>query len=153
MLDRWIYKRSTEGLGYVLILSLPKTDELLANRVLFDISTLETFVRPSRQQAWLIMHRPPLLPDPNDFWAATITIDCSKFNSEFDSAHLFPLPSEDAGYEALLSIPFVEVPGEWLQRNEPPPDAKRHSITFGMRALPVPECVHNPSIDEYDHKC
>ncbi len=151
LLDRWVYEQSIEGLAYVLILSLPNYDELLSSRVLFDISTLEPFLRPSRQKAWLIMHRPPLLPDPNDFWAATITIDCSKFNSELKSAYLFPLPSEDAGYELLLQIPFVEVPGEWLQRNEPP-DAKSDGITFGMRALSVPECIHNSSIDEYNHK-
>lgn len=151
LLDRWVYEPSTEGVAYVLILSLPNPDELLSNRVLFDISYLDPFLRPSRQKAWLIMHRPPLLPDPNDFWAATITIDCSEFNSEIDSAHIFPLPSEDAGYKLLLSIPFVEVPGEWLDRNEPP-EKKSSGITFGMRALSVPECIHDLSIDEYNHK-
>jgi hypothetical protein len=151
MLDRWVYQPSTEGLAYVLILSLPKPDELLSNRILFDISTLEPFLRPSRQKAWLIMHRPPLLPDPNDFWAATITIDCTQFKSEIQSSYLFPLPSEDAGYKSLLRIPFVEVPGDWLQRNEPP-DTEKHGFTFGIRALPVPECVHELRIDEYNHK-
>jgi len=152
-LDQSRYKRRVDGLGYMLVFGIPNAAELLSKRRLFDISKLDPFLRPCRQQAWLLSDRRPLLPDPNDFWIATITINCSEFESVESSKNLFPLPSEDAGYKALLNIPFVEVPNDWLCKDDTDLlDPKRLKIVFGMRALPVPEYVHNEKIDEYDHK-
>jgi len=148
------YTRRTDGIGFVLVLAISNAEELKTSRRLFDISTLDPFLRPTRQKAWLLYDRKPLLPDPNDFWDATISIDCSKFIADLTSNYLFPLPNEDVGYRALLNIPFVEVPGALL-RDEPEPNPPRGRISdfdLGMRALPVPEYVHSETGDEYDHK-
>lgn len=148
------YVRREEGVGFVIVLAFPNAEELRTKRRLFDISTLDPFLRPSRQKAWLLYDRKPLLPDPNKFWVATISIDCSKFASPFSSNYLFPLPSDDVGFKALLNIPFVEVPAVWLEepREGEPRRAGSPGFDLGMRALPVPEHVHSEDKDEYNHK-
>jgi FRG domain len=148
------YVRRDEGIGYVLVLAFPNADELKEKRRLFDISALDPFLRPSRQEAWLLYDRKPLLPDPNEFWVASIGVDCSKFSSTFSSSHLFPLPADDAGFKDLLGIPFVEVPGAWLGelRDGKPRPPGSVDLDMGMRALPVPEYVHSEDKDEYNHK-
>ena len=91
-LDQSTYTRRPDGLGYIPIFAIPNADELIATQRLFDISNLEPFLRPTRQRAWLMSDRAPLLPDPNDFWAATITVDCARFQSTLSMPHLFPPP-------------------------------------------------------------
>jgi FRG domain len=100
-IEQVCYVTRTEGIGFVLVLAVPNAEALKARRRLFDISTLKPFLRPGRQKAWLLYDRKPLLPDPNEFWVATISVDCSKFKSELSSNYLFPLPTEDVG--SLLS--------------------------------------------------
>ncbi|ADW70130.1 FRG domain-containing protein [Granulicella tundricola] len=151
-LDQSSYERRTEGLGYVLLFAIPNADELIANQRLFDISNLEPFLRPARQKAWLMSDRAPLLPDPNDFWAATITVDCGHFQSALSMQQLFPPPAEDKGYARLTDIPFVEIPDEWMRKEEEPRSEKKLKIDFGMRALPVPEYTARTDKDEFDHK-
>lgn len=165
-IDQVRYEERTDGLGFVLVLAFPKVEALISGRSLFDISDLQPFLRPRRQKAWLLRDRPPLLPDPNGFWVATIRIDCGKFRSSFSSEYLFPLPNEDQGFKSLLNTPFVEIPGGWLnalrearrnreqgeEKNEPKSELDDNRIDFGMRAMPIPEYVHSEGKDEYDHK-
>src|SRR5258708_14930469 len=169
-IDQRFYAPRKEGTGYVVVLAIPDAETLKKDRRLFDISTLGPFLRPQRQNAWLIYDRHPLLPDPNEFWVASIAVDCSKFASTLSASHLFPLPKEDGGFKILLSLPYVEVPAFWLQqlaearaaaemqeqpeKSEPPEEPKsRRRIDFGMRALPLPEYPDAAvSKDEYDHK-
>src|SRR5664280_515945 len=152
-IDRLRYTRRQDGLGYVLVLSFPEPQTLTAGRRLFDISTLEPVLRPRRQKAWLAYDRRPFLPDPNDFWVATVAIDCSRFVSNLSSDFLFPLPGEDAGYGILLDTPFVEFPDAWLSRDEGEEVKKtKHHFRFGLRALTIPEYVHSEGTDEYNHK-
>jgi hypothetical protein len=96
--------------------------------------------------------RAPLLPDPNDFWAATITVDCAHFQSVLSMPQLFPPPAEDKGYASLTNIPFVEIPDEWMRKDEEPRTEKDLKIDFGIRALPVPEYTARTDKDEFDHK-
>jgi hypothetical protein len=158
LIDQQIYIRRQEGPGYVLILAIPNAGALKKQRRLFDISTLEPFLRPQRQKAWLIYDRNPLLPDPNTFWVASIAVDCPKFNSDLSSNHLFPLPTEDKGFETLLGLPYVEVPSFWVgnkegQEADPQEEKeKKVGLDFGMRALPLPEYPHSIPKDEYNHK-
>jgi hypothetical protein len=132
-------------------MAIPGSDALQVNRRLFELSDLKPFLRPQRQKAWLFYDRNPLLPDPNDFWVATIQLDCERLEPKFSSEYLFPPPAEDDGYERLLrSIPFVQIPA-------PPNEAdgeRRHpeDYSFGVRALRVPDYVHSVGRDEYDHK-
>jgi hypothetical protein len=148
------YVKRSNGEGYILLLALPSPETLQANQRLFDISKLNPFLRPDRQKAWLLLDRRPLVPDPNEFWVATIRLDCAKFPSTLSSKYLFPLPTEDQGYRALLAIPFVEVPDMWLSngghgRKKPRPQSRG---SVGLRALPIPEHVHPDSKVGYDHK-
>jgi FRG domain len=149
-LDRRSYERRQDGQGYVLVLAIPNAEELKTRRRLFDLANLDPFVRPFRQKAWLIYDRKPLLPDPNGFWVANITVDCTKFVSSLSIREMFPPPTEDKGYAALLSLPFVEVPGTWLpasaEKREAPP------IDFGIRAFKIPEYAGMNRKDEYNHK-
>jgi len=150
-LEQTEYVTREEGLGYIVVLAIPDADALKTARVLFDISTLDPFLRPQRQKAWLIAQRPPLQPDPNEFWAATIKVDCSQYVSKLSSAYLFPLPDQDEGFKTLLNIPFVELPNEWISQAKEE-KAPKFDITFGIRALPVAEYVHCREKDEYNHK-
>ena len=59
--DRVRYARRSGGLGYVIVLAMPDAEMLKTGRRLFDISTLEPFIRPSRQRAWLLLDRKPCL--------------------------------------------------------------------------------------------
>lgn len=151
-LDQSTYTRRPDGLGYILIFAIPNADELIATQRLFDISNLEPFLRPTRQRAWLMSDRAPLLPDPNDFWAATITVDCARFQSALSMPHLFPPPAEDKGYASLVDIPFVEVPDGWLPGDDKPRPPKTPDLNIGIRALPVPEYTNRVDKDEFDHK-
>ncbi len=153
-IDQIRYTRREEGMGFVLVLALPNPKVLQEKRRLFNISSLEPFLRPTRQKAWLLYDRKPLLPDPNEFWVASISVDCTKYVSDLSSVYLFPLPHEDVGFKALLNIPFVETPEAWLKDNlesEKRP-AGVPDIEIGMRALPIPEYVHSETTDEYNHK-
>jgi hypothetical protein len=152
-IDQRVYVERESGTGYLVVLAIPNADDLKQKRRLFDISTLEPFLRPQRQKAWLAYDRSPLLPDFNDYWVATIAIDCTKFTSELTSSHLFPLPTEDEGFNILMSLPYVEVPSSWIPDKDGKHDTgKQRSLNFGMRALPLPEYVHSSSKDEYNHK-
>jgi hypothetical protein len=153
-IDQIRYTKREEGVGYVLVLALQNPETLKEKRRLFDISDLKPFLRPCRQKAWLLYDKAPLLPDPNEFWVATISVDCSKLVSSLSSSHLFPLPKEDDGFRALLNVPFVEIPGAWLRKDLTPEQrrAGTRDLDFGMRALPVPEHIHSGKTDEYDHK-
>lgn len=166
-IDQRFYVPRNEGIGYVVVLAIPNPEALKEEQRLFDISKLEPFLRPQRQNAWLVYDRHPLLPDPNEFWVASIAVDCSKFVSTLSSSYLFPLPKEDAGFKTLLSLPYVEIPAFWFEQisnqrtedktadkaEEPRPSEKRHFMDVGMRALPLPEYADSKiSKDEYDHK-
>jgi hypothetical protein len=151
-LEQSSYGRRAHGLGYILIFAIPNADELIATQRLFDISELDPFLRPARQRAWLISDRPPLLPDPNDFWVATVAIDCARFESALSSNYLFPPPREDRGYDSLLNIPFVEVPDGWVQGDKKPRPPRMPDLNIGIRAFPIPEYVSPSSKDEFNHK-
>ncbi len=151
-LDQSFYKSRPDGQGYILIFVIPNAEQLIATQRLFDISNLDPFLRPTRQKAWLMSDRAPLLPDPNDFWAATVTVDCARFQSALSMSHLFPPPAEDKGYAGLTNIPFVEIPDEWMRKDDEPLAEKKFKIDFGIRALPLPEYTARADRDEFDHK-
>lgn len=157
------YESRGEGIGYVLVLVLKDIEELKARLCVFDISTLGPFLRPQRQHAWLLRDRKPLLPDPNDFWSATIALDCSKFQTHLSTRHLFPPPREDVGYKVLLDLPCVEIPSAWLtappkeKRSKPERKKRDFEIDFGIRALLIPLYAYSDEAnehktDEYNHK-
>ena len=148
------YVKREAGEGFVLVLAFPDAKKLTAERSLFDVSPVEPFVRPSRQKAWLLYDRQPLLPDPNEFWVATIKIDCSRVALQFSSEQLFPVPADDVGYRALLGTPFVEIPAFWLEnhQNAEPKPSELPRLNWGIRALPVPEYAHSKEKDDYNHK-
>ena len=93
--------------------------------------------------------RPPLLPDPNDFWVATISVDTNRINCGLDCEHLFPTPDQDDGYRQLvLRTPFAELP----TRLSDSPDAPRHQLPFAMPVLRIPEYVVAGAMDSHNHK-
>ncbi|MFZ0039144.1 MAG: FRG domain-containing protein [Candidatus Acidiferrales bacterium] len=154
MIEQISYSRRDEGEGFLVVLAVPNPEALQTRRRLFDISSLKPFLRPSRQRAWLAYDRPPLLPDPNDFWIATIRIDCSKFTSAFTSRYLFPPPAEDEGFRSLLNIPFVEAPDDWKGTDKDQEKRRRglHDFCAAVRSLPIPEYEYAEKNNDYDHK-
>lgn len=72
------YTRRVEGTGYVVVVAVPRAEIEKESPTVFDISRLQHLVRPQRQRAWLMLARPPLLPDPNAYWIATVELDCRR---------------------------------------------------------------------------
>jgi hypothetical protein len=95
---------------------------------LVDLSTLpKEFLRPHRQKAWLLMDRPPTKPLPNDFLVATLAIDVAAFASTVPEP-LFPVPTEDAALDRLLSLPFVQVPLAYMRNSLKDGDASKDTV-------------------------
>jgi len=112
--DRASYTMRTGGHAYVLVLAL-SAPELQDKGFLFDLSKLRAEIaRPHAQHAWLLLDRPPLLPTPNEFWIATIKIDCDRFRHQLRIDDVFPPPGKDPAYAALRSLPFVQVPSAYF---------------------------------------
>jgi hypothetical protein len=148
-LEQIRYERSPAAEGYVLVFAIPSPETLRANRKLFKLSGLSPFLRPKRQEAWMFYDRPPLLPDPNDFWAATILVDTNRIDCGLQCERLFPTPDQDVGYRQLiLRTPFAELPSRLSDSH----DAHRYQIRFAMPLLRIPEYVASDALDSHNHK-
>jgi hypothetical protein len=146
-----LYEPSHEGCGYILVLAIPRREELLKTGRLFDLSSLPSdCVRPHRQKGWLMLDRPPTEPTPNSFWAATIEVDCRALPIRFTTTDLFPEPSIDPAFATLLSLPFVQVPSAYFGPNDSNEKHKEATsdegfqremdeMCFASRALSIPE--------------
>lgn len=157
------YRAIADGLGSVVVLSIPKSHTLIRDEKLIPLGDLTSFLRPSRQSAWLFYDRPPLLPDPNSFWHWTIQIDRSVFRSSQTQSVLFPSPSRDEGYDGLLSVPYVQIPSPYLgpePERKPEDSDESYSnrvelmkhLCFASRALSISEMVEDGRDAIVDHK-
>lgn len=146
------YSRRSET-GYILVLAIKDPVDLKERDRLFDLSALPpSFARPHRQHGWLMLDRPPTLPQPDHFWVATITIDCSSFE-DAPTRTLFPPIAEDPAFGALLSLPFVQVPDAYFRD----PKSKKEEggwdeWCFARRALAVPEYIEGEDRGTLYHK-
>lgn len=135
--DRVNYRPIGDKVGYIIVFSVPNPLDLLSSERLFDLSSLpDSFVRPKRQKAWLLLDRPPTMPDPGEFVLGVIEVDWS-FSSSLTQDQLFPQPEHDPCYSRLLSIPFVEIPMEWF--SQPVKDRQSGYMRLATRALSTPE--------------
>lgn len=146
------YMKREQGIGFIIVMAIPK--HLQQSDRIIDLSHLKPFVRPQRQKAWLIYDRQPLLPDPNDFWVATIRVDCQFMSLPFTTEYLFPPPLEDPGYARLLNFPFLQVPSFLLCKNEERDKEIQNpsDIQLAMRAIDVPDYVNTYGDKHYNHK-
>src|SRR5205085_2544968 len=103
--------------------------------------------------------RPPLLPDPNDFWVATIEVDCRQVSIPFTTNHLFPTTEEDPGYRALLNFPFVQTQSILFETEDGDGSAEvrefllKNRIPYvAVRSINAPEYVNDFGHSYYDHK-
>lgn len=155
-IDTFAYERAAAGTGYVLVLAIPDHRELQAADLLFNLSKLpKAFVRPHRQAGWLMYDRPPLVPVPDDYWVATIPVDRAGASTNLNQADLFPPPAQDPAYQALVSLPFVQVPvaffpdkpktgeGDLRKTSEQSPDIALalEKMCIAERVIPVAEAA------------
>lgn len=156
-----IYEQSNEEYGYVLVLAIEGAQNLRESGRLFDLATLpDGCARPHRQKGWLMLDRPPTQPTPNSFWAATIKIDTKVLKTKFRTMELFPGPKEDAAFEMLLSLPFVQVPSAYFNPNDDPKKPKlseeleheMETFCLAQRALSIPEYGNDIKDECIDHK-
>jgi hypothetical protein len=153
------YSRRTDGTGYVIAIAVKQEKLQKESPTLFNISDLRHLVRPQRQKAWLMLDRPPFLPDPNSCWVATIEINCQNVAPPFVTNDLFPTTDDDPGYRALLSFPFIQAQTPLLASD--PTKGSAEALTFLMenripyfavRAIDAPEYVNQYGHGYYDHK-
>lgn len=123
------YKQLNEGIGHIVILGIREAHKLIAKKMLFDLSALpESCARPRAQSGWLLYDHPPVKPEPNDFWLATIELDRNSYRASQSIVDLFPPPHRDRAYGRLLAAPFVHLP-----------NYDDNSLTGSIRLLNVPE--------------
>lgn len=133
-IDLVTYKPVPDGLGYVLVFRVPNPESLVKREQLVDLTVSNTFLRPTRQSAALLMDRAPLLPDPNELLSWVIPIDRVRFESSKTERELFPLPTDDKGYLALLRTPFVQIPTAYYSD---PPELKDADKALDKKPDPV----------------
>lgn len=153
------YTRRVEGTGYVVVVAVPRAEIEKESPTVFDISRLQHLVRPQRQRAWLMLAHPPLLPDPNAYWIATVELDCEHVDIPFSTNDLFPTTEDDPGYRALLSFPFVQAQIALLANDRTEGSAESYEFFlkngipyFAVRAIDAPEYVNQYGHGYYDHK-
>jgi FRG domain len=153
------YGQRTEGTGYVIVIAVKREEPQKESPTLFNISNLRHLVRPQRQQAWLMLDRPPFLPDPNSCWVATIEINSKKVAPPFVTNDLFPTTKDDPGYQALLSFPFIQAQAPLLANDPTKGSAEALRFLtenripyFALRAIDAPEYVNQYGHGYYDHK-
>jgi hypothetical protein len=153
------YRQRTEGTGYLIVLAAPRSELEKEAPTLFDISRLRHLIRPQRQQGWLMLDHPPLLPNPNTYWIATVEVDCQHIAVPFSTNDLFPATEDDPGYYALLNFPFVQAQTALLadEGGEGSMEAyqflSNHKIPYlAVRAIDAPEYVNDYGHGYYDHK-
>lgn len=146
------YSRRSE-IGYILVLAIENPDDLKQRDRLFDLSELPpSFLRPHRQHGWLMLDRPPTLPQPDEYWIATITLD-GPLSEDATTGKLFPPVSEDAAFSALLSLPFVQVPlGYFRDPDSKEEDKDCEEWCLAKRALAVPEYCEHEEHGALNHK-
>lgn len=154
MHDRAKYTSLSHGIAFVLVLAIPNPDELRNCDRLIDLSELpESFVRPARQSAWLLMDRPPTKPLPSDFWVATVKLDLESFAiPEIATEQLFPPVEHDDAFYHLARLPFAHVPSEYLKSGEEEESSLNGGPPIGgpcmgKRLLNLPEYSNH-----HDHK-
>jgi hypothetical protein len=151
--QRATYRRLSDGVGFVIVLAIRNAEDLLREGQLLDLRTLpSTTSRPHRQHGWLLYDRPPILPEPGQFWAATIGIERSDFDCDHAIENVFPPPDQDPLYRALLELPYVQVPGPLAEHDgsEPPASAALSTVCLGVRLIPLPEYYDHA--EGHDHK-
>lgn len=164
------YIKRTEGTAYVLVLAVD-AEKLKARKVLYDLSCLpQDVTRPHRQKGWLMLDRPPMLPTPNDFWVATIKIDCAHFSHPSSLEDIFPPPRSDGAYAAMRGLPFVQIPTAYLKKDDKIAEGdiqeqdvshktisdqeseKESSLCFAARAIDLCDYGNMMDRNSYDHK-
>lgn len=131
------YERIQGTPGYLIVFGIKEPEALMQNQRLYDLSHLpSTFVRPKRQSAWLLMHRPPTRPDPNEFILGYFEV-MPGFESCHMQADLFPGPSRDPCYQRLLDLPFAERPVPINEEGKS--EMAGRDMIFAERVLDLPE--------------
>jgi hypothetical protein len=69
------YSNIPNGIGYIKVLEILNYNNLIENNELFDIAKENVFLRPQKQNAFLMLHQPPRLPNPNKYVIKVIEID------------------------------------------------------------------------------
>jgi hypothetical protein len=157
MVDKAKYTALSGGRAYVLVLAIPNPEDLQHRDRLIDLSILpESFVRPARQSAWLLMDRPPTKPLPSDFWVATVELDLESFPvSEVATEQLFPPVEHDGAFYQLSRLPFAHIPTAYFKSDKEEEPGKEEQggkpslegFCMAKRLLNLPEYS-----EQHDHK-
>lgn len=116
--DETTYTKIEDGIGYLIVFEIPNYKQMIDNNELFDISHESLFIRPEKQEAYLMLDQPPRLPNPNKFIKKIIKIDRQVFKSTKSLKELFPHPNIDKGYAGLLDVPYVQLPSFYYNKQE-----------------------------------
>lgn len=144
--DETTYKKIEDGTGYIIIFEIPNYEKMIEEHELFDISHESQFLRPERQDAYLILDQPPRLPNPNKFIKQIFEIDRTLFSSSKSLKELFPHPKIDKGYAGLLDVPYVQLPQHYYNKpcknfvgqDEKIVDGLDKFFVIGKRAIHIP---------------
>lgn len=102
------YEKPANSIGYFMVFAIPDPEALKDRGRLVDLSELDTdFLRPHRQQGWLLLDRPPTRPTPDDFLIATFELALPEFEVEIE-AELFPTEDEDRAFAKMREMPYVQ---------------------------------------------
>ncbi|MDB5096395.1 MAG: hypothetical protein JWM80_816, partial [Cyanobacteria bacterium RYN_339] len=105
------YERLTDGISYVFVFAVDDADLAMRDGHLVCLSHLpDGFLRPHRQEGWLLFDAPPITPNPNELCIGVIEVENNAFGSRLSQDHLFPSPIDDTGYASFRDTPFVQFP-------------------------------------------
>jgi len=157
--DETTYKKIEDGVGYLIIFEIPNYKKMIDENELFDIGNESKFIRPKRQNAFLMLDHPPRLPNPNNFVKKILEIDRESFVSSKSLKELFPHPGIDKGYAELLDVPFIQSPFYYIKQLSNNAELKSKIgesesldkfFVFGCRAINIPFYIENKN-DLFDY--
>lgn len=161
--DETTYKKIEDGVGYLIIFEIPNYKKMIEENELYDIGNESKFIRPKRQNAFLMLDHPPRLPNPNSFVKKTIEIDRKSFISSKSLKELFPSPKDDSGYAGLLDVPYVQLPSFYYnndKKNENTSEKEKETsdsldkfFVIGKRAIHIPFYIeHKDDLFDFNPK-
>ena len=102
------YEKASFSNGYFMVFAIPDPETLRNRGRLVDLSELDPdFLRPHRQQGWLLLDRRPTKPTPDDFLIATFELAIPDFEVEIE-VDLFPTENEDRAFAKMREMPYVQ---------------------------------------------